>query len=327
MDNVFYILGLVISFIYMVNGKFQINSSKLCLTYPQCPIDKNTFLSWAKEQWHPVFICVAEETHKDGSSHIHIALSVEQPIRTRDPRHFDFESYHCNVQSARRFRDWVKYVKKEGNYVEEGTLEVTKWSDITPDELLEKAKTTSLEDFLAYCSCNKMMYAQKIWETVHVDNSITIDENTDIPGTIETKVEQLLEAVELHNNLSILLIGPAGIGKTTWAKRTIPKPCLFVSHMDDLKKFRIGFHVSIIFDDVSILHMPIQAQIHIVDTENPRSIHCRYGCARIPAGIIKMFTCNSVPVNLEHNAISRRTKCYTINELPFQSGAWSLTIK
>lgn len=81
-----------------------------------------------------------------------------------------------------------------------------------------------------------------------------------------------------------------------------------MSHIDDLRKFRPNYHVSILFDDVSITHMPETAQIHMLDQENPRSIHCRYGTARIPAGTVKIFTCNSVPVDTASAAISRRVQ-------------------
>jgi len=113
---------------------------------------------------------------------------------------------------------------------------------------------------------------------------------------------------------TLVLVGPSGIGKTTWAKKNAPKPCLFVSHLDDLKSFRADMHKSIMFDDVSVTHMPITSQIHLCDMENVRSIHVRYGTVTIPAGVPKIFTCNSSPIALEHPAIARRCQFINCNE-------------
>jgi len=175
------------------------------------------------------------------------------------------------------------------------------------------AQTMEQPAFLAYCSVNRYMMADKIWQMVHEDKSLTIMDDTLIEGTISDEFKRLASQLEWNPNITLLIVGESGIGKTTWAKQTIPKPCLFVSHIDDLRKFKPNYHVSILFDDVSIMHMPDTAQIHILDQENPRSIHCRYGTARIPANVTKIFTCNSVPVNNSVAAISRRVQilfCY-----------------
>jgi len=92
---------------------------------------------------------------------------------------------------------------------------------------------------------------------------------------------------------SIILWGKAGCGKTCFARAILPK-ALFVSHMDDLLKYDEGEHDGIIFDDMNFLHVPREAQIHIVDCEQPRSIHCRYQVANIPAMTKKIFTTNNV---------------------------------
>jgi hypothetical protein len=106
----------------------------------------------------------------------------------------------------------------------------------------------------------------------------------------------------------MVCLGSSGIGKTTWAKSYAKKPSLFVTHIDDLKKFRADEHKSLIFDDVSFYHYPIQSQIHLCDVENPRSIHVRYGTVSLPKGVQKIFTCNEEPLNVTHEAVARRIK-------------------
>lgn len=116
----------------------------------------------------------------------------------------------------------------------------------------------------------------------------------------------------ISSNKSLVIIGPAGCGKTTIAKHFAPKPSIFVTHIDVLKQFIPNYHKSIIFDDISFTHWPRETQISLTDCEQPRSIHIRYGTATIPANIPKLFTGNRNPLDSMDPAIARRTKYITI---------------
>jgi len=256
-----------------------------------------------------LYLAASRERHADGSTHFHAGIRLERKWKLRDPRTLDIGGLHPNIQSSRNFRKWVTYLKKDGEYQEEGELD-NKQSDsrVTPEELIDMAKTMEQAEFLAYCSVNKYFGGREIWNLVHEDKTLTITDETVIEGQISEQFKVLTENFTWNRNLTLLIVGDSGVGKTTWAKTVIPKPCLFVSHIDDLRKFKPNYHLSILFDDVSIMHMPETAQIHITDQENPRSIHCRYGTARIPARTAKIFTCNTVPVDLNAAAISRRVQ-------------------
>lgn len=261
------------------------------------------------------YIAMSEEKHQDGSLHYHAGVYLEERWNIRDPRVFDIFGCHPNIQASRNFSKWIDYLKKDGTFLEEGTIKSNKnsASRVTPSELIELAKSMEQAEFLAFCSVHRYQSAKDIWNMVHEDQSLTIGDTTTIEGVISEDFARLADNFTWNPNLTLLIVGESGIGKTTWAKQVIPKPCLFVSHIDDLRKFRPSFHKSILFDDVSILHMPETAQIHLLDQENPRSIHVRYGTARIPAGVAKIFTCNSVPVHISSPAISRRVQllfCY-----------------
>jgi len=69
---------------------------------------------------------------------------------------------------------------------------------------------------------------------------MTLTDDMDFAGDIDPRFQNLIDGAELHDNLTLLIVGEAGIGKTTWAKKTLPKPCLFVTHIDDLRKFKVG---------------------------------------------------------------------------------------
>lgn len=106
---------------------------------------------------------------------------------------------------------------------------------------------------------------------------------------------------------SIIIWGDSGIGKTEFAKYNLPK-ALFVTHMDDLVKFNPDIYNGIIFDDMSFSHLHREAQIHLVDQDNPRSIHVRYTVATIPANTKKLFLTNvhNGMIFLNDPAINRR---------------------
>lgn len=115
--------------------------------------------------------------------------------------------------------------------------------------------------------------------------------------------------VDLEWNRSIILWGDSGIGKTCYANAILPK-ALVVSHIDDLRTFDSGVHEGIIFDDMSFNHLPRQAQIHLLDVDFDRSIHCRYDTALIPRNTKKIFTCNHNDIfDFNDTAINRRSNC------------------
>jgi len=305
------------------NSKFQLNAKNICLTYPRCPLSITDTLAQLKSIFPTAkYIITCSETHQDGGLHVHAGIALDKACRTRNQHFADLRSgneggsiYHPNVQSARRFSAWVEYIKKDGNFLEFGSMPNNKSNnDITQEELINTAKTMEFPEFLAFCSVNKLTYAKQIWEAFHTDKALTLTLDDKFEGVIDERFSKLINDVEFHPNLTLLLVGKSGIGKTTWAKQTIPKPCLFVTHLDDLKKFRIGYHISILFDDVSFNHLPETSQIHLLDFENPRSIHIRHTIARVPSGIRKIITCNTIPVSYHIEAISRRSQLLQCHE-------------
>jgi len=111
---------------------------------------------------------------------------------------------------------------------------------------------------------------------------------------------------------AVILWGESGLGKTCYARALLPN-ALFVCHMDDLHQFDKATHDGIIFDDFSIKHLHREAQIHLLDTDNPRSIHCRYQTANIPAGTKKIFTTNErhgIIYSADDMAIERRLRTF-----------------
>ncbi len=112
--------------------------------------------------------------------------------------------------------------------------------------------------------------------------------------------------IPIPEEKSLWLWGAAGLGKTCYAQYLLPR-AMFVSHVDQLRGYNPNDYDGIIFDDMSFAHYPRESQIHIVDREQLRSIHVRYGCANIPAGVKKIFLSNHPDIfTLPDEAIERR---------------------
>jgi len=111
---------------------------------------------------------------------------------------------------------------------------------------------------------------------------------------------------------SLIIVGKAGTGKTEYAKAHFKTP-LFVTHMDVLLEFNEKKHDGIIFDDMDFKHLPRTAQIHLVDWDNNRAIHCRYAVAKIPKHTRKIFCVNEYPfIYDEAGAIERRVQVFNL---------------
>lgn len=296
---------------------FQLNSQTIGLTYPQTKLSYQQLYDGLKTIFSNnciLYMVIATELHLDGGSHYHVGIKLESPFRTRDERFGDIHGEHPNVLRPRNFRHWVAYCKKHGEFKEEGSLS-TRTSDPRPteEEVISRATSDTKLDFLIWAGCNRVTYAEKIWELANKCDGITLTADQTWEGIMKPCLQNFAFSLEWIGPKALILIGESGTGKTTWAKTNIPKPCLFVTHIDELKQFRKGYHVSILFDDVSFKHYPIQAQIHLVDHWDSRTIHIRYGTASIPAKTIKVFTCNEDPVNLQDPAIARRCKVVRVN--------------
>lgn len=242
-----------------------------------------------------------EQAPTTGTLHIQGYLYLKNPTTFNGARGLLPTGSHIEV--ARDPEAAIRYCSKEDTRIA-GPIEHGKRPVLRGQGILSIARSLSREQFLDHCidaRIPKGYYDEALRLIGDSSNSITETENS-LLERVQNRLKYFTLPEEGHK--SIVLQGGSGTGKTSWAKHQAPKPALFVTHMDDLKKLT-NEHKSIIFDDMDFKHFPRTAQIHLVDRFDTRSIHIRYGTATIPAGIVKIFTCNEYPF-LEDDAIKRR---------------------
>lgn len=288
-------------------SSFKFDAHRAFLTYPQSDFDINGLHQFLDGLAGVLWARIARETHESGEPHVHAVVQFKRRFQSKTPRIFDYEGRHPNIQSVRDVRRSLEYVTKEGEYTDFGSVP-TFDKKRTVAELRDLAAGDEGE-YLQACAEAKLQYcyAKRFRELVWRDKTSCIPADYTGDPLWETP---LLALYEPESGKSTVLVGPAGCGKSAWAKRMAAKPALFVTHIDTLREFDSTYHQSIIFDDMAFKHLPLQAQIHLVDCYDARQIHCRYGVAKIPAMTQKFFTCNEEPF-VEHEAIARRV--YKIN--------------
>lgn len=292
-------------------SNFRFSATKLFLTYARPTTEHQSFtnqelICFLKEKTNSKYIISCKEKHQDGSDHFHALCYFQSRCNFKDPRKFDFNGWHPKWEAPRNIQATINYIKKDGDFLEEGEYVVE--VDYTQRALQFDNKS----EWMSFCVNNKITfpYANYFWQNAHPAPTATITDNP-TAGTLNRALSHF--TFDEWDTRSCVLVGPTGCGKTVWAKRNAPKPALMVSHLDQLKNFDPNIHKSIIFDDMVFKHYPIQSQIHLVDQYEARAIHCRYMCAIIPEKTPKIFTCNERPFDL-HPAINRRIRLFNISE-------------
>lgn len=285
-----------------IQPRFRMQAKHFALTYSNVEAqgwtqfdcnDLKTFL----QQLGCTYVLVSKETHRDGTPHFHALASFEDKKNVQNSRFFDFCNVHPNIQKVKSVAKWKRYCKKEGVFVEHGVKELGMYA---------MCEASDEQEWVEYCIRKKVPfgYMEKIWKALHPSISIATIEYYRGGGQMCPDIAFF--RYEDFSGKVLVLEGPTGCGKTTWAMKYAPKPTIVITHLDMLRKeFNPLFHKSVIFDDMSFSHLPREGQLHICEQRSPAQIHVRYGVACLPIGFPKIFTCNIYPFSRDP-AIDRR---------------------
>jgi len=265
-----------------------------------------TIIEFLMAKGHCKYI-VAKEKHKNGTIHWHGYVDYDQKQDSRDTRFFDILGVHPNI-IAKPGKGWQGYCAGQ-NGEKESSIE---WqsnfykrdcmTEAMAMETWEEAKAFLFKERPTDTARNMRNY-KWAYEEMHKSKPVARTER------------RFTKPYERPSNTHCIMVrGPAGKGKTQWAERCFKNP-LTVSQVEDLKDLNKE-HDGILYDDFDANHLSRTVQIHLVDVEMERSIPCRYGNAKIPRGMPRMWTYNTgfAPIALADAAIERRVKEIVIDE-------------
>jgi len=97
---------------------FRLNTRTVYLTYPQCPMEMQPMLEALRQKKDYVYHAICRERHQDGQYHLHVMLQYATPVNIRNAAFFDIDGFHPNIQSARKPKDVLAYIMKDGEFIE-----------------------------------------------------------------------------------------------------------------------------------------------------------------------------------------------------------------
>lgn len=302
---------------------FEINGRRFLLTYSQYDVDSQVLLDHLGTLGPVSRAIIGRELHADGGRHSHVAIEYGRRLQSRQNAFFDHDGHHPNIEPARTWAAIVQYARKDGDTLYFGCTEAD-CRDGGDDRaqpgqdgptgagaFVACQSANGLREWFEWTIDNKLAYAyaKAVWDIVHGVRAPTYFERP-VGGVIEFA----LDARHVGgDDRTVVVLGPSGIGKTTWALREAPLPFLLVTDVDDLGHFDAQVHKSIVFDEIRCTGdafgkgaWPLTAQIKLLTWDTPVSVRIRHKLAHLPAHVVKIFTCTDTYPFTRDQQIERR---------------------
>jgi len=303
---------------------FRFAAKQVFLTYSQiCDhFTKESVYYTIAERFSLDRYTLGEENHVDGGRHIHACFVFSVKLQSRDARYFDINcgvcenDHHPNIERIQRGKANLlrveEYCRKEDPNPVTNVEPIKTWGEIisessTQEEYLSLIKKHYPRDF-----CLSLERLKVTANHLFPDSGINTINTFMWPR--EEEFPESWATISDHTQTwdptakSLVLVGPPGCGKTSWAKQHCPKPALFVRHLDSLIHLTKE-HKCIIFDDLEFHHLPVATQKFLTDCTDLGEIHIRYRIGKIPPRMPRIFTANEYPFTnsgVHAAAIARR---------------------
>lgn len=111
----------------MKKTKFRLDTKDIEICYAKCPLGKDKIHNHIKQlmaskKKEIQCLITNQENHKDHKEiHSHVFLQLTKRINIKNPRFFDIEGFHPRFNFIENVKNYYDYVKKDGDFIEEGT--------------------------------------------------------------------------------------------------------------------------------------------------------------------------------------------------------------
>nr|UZC49254.1 C1:C2 [Paper mulberry leaf curling associated virus 2] len=301
---------------------FRFKAKNIFLTYPNCTLHKNDVSTQLKVILHHhniTYILVCQETHASGEPHVHAMIQLDKQFETRNCRFFDIYlgpthpeqgptvRYHPNIEPLHSPAASQKYLKKSGNFYEDGTFNNKKrspsknpnaiWKDIldtstTVQDFLEKVKEQRPQDFVLRWPAISS-FANDHYKRVVEPFFPAFTEFNNLPPHIqEWANDNILFDPENKPNrpISLYICGPSRSGKTCWA-RSLGLHNYFTGQ---LKFHDYNDHALYnVIDDIHYTKISTEIMKSLVGCQQNVTVNIKYKPDRtIKGGIPTIILCN-----------------------------------
>lgn len=191
--------------------KFNINSQSWFLTYPKLDKSKEEALALLKNKlagkpYKGMVVC--RELHQDGSPHIHAYVLLNERFNCRNERFWDLDGHHGDYQKARDIAAVSKYIKKDGDFIEEGQID---W----------KEKLDAKKAHRKYLGELMIKEGTTLKDLLHEDPSLAL-EAANLQKSLAACKQAMLEPCTTDDVKGIWLMGPPGVGKSHLVREIEP---------------------------------------------------------------------------------------------------------
>lgn len=221
---------------------FRISTKNFFITYPQCAMTKQDFVQHWKTNWLNKtydYVCISRELHADGHPHYHVFVQFKNRLDVKRQDYFDIGTFHPNIQAAKSDKPASDYVKKDGDFWEDGTLIPfagergrKRKEDINEEcwELLQVSATKQefLDNVKRHCTRDAIMnwrnieyFAAKHYHQEEPEYVPTFANETftNVPQIcLDWYNDNVVNFTGPGRPKSLFLCGPTRIGKTAWAR-------------------------------------------------------------------------------------------------------------
>lgn len=296
------------------NGGFRVNRASVFCTYSDAAAivtagGKLFICEFICGKWPAALYLIGEETHPTtGEPHFHVVIKFGETIDTSNPRFLDIAGIHPFISPGRAGAKSESYSAKEGNIL-------TNYYEPSTNPWSLAADAANLNEGLKilWKSCAKEM----LNNGERIEANLAKKLKPAPPPMIcffgpfpETFYPPSDWNRDTH---SLLILGPAGIGKTQFARYFFGEYEYFKSHPERLRD--ATWTKPLILDEFNYLTRDQEQSKEITDIMSGGTLDVRYRPIVIPPGVPRIFLSNFRCFRNPDNAVYDR-RCKVIDLHP-----------